>query len=142
MLFKHWNDIVSKREYIAVCEGKFKEKSGTVKSYLLQNINNIVYSSNDAQNGQLAITHYNILKENADFSLVDVTIDTGRKNQIRVHMKDLGHQIVGDNKYGLVSDPIHRLGLHAYKLEFTHPEIKKLMSFTAKIPFSFTKLFK
>ena len=141
-LFKHWNDIVTKREYIAVCEGRFTEKSGTVKSYLLQNVNNVVFSSRDSKNGQLAITHYKVMREGRGFSLVDVCIDTGRKNQIRVHMKDLGHQVVGDNKYGNVSDPLGRLGLHAYKLEFTHPITKKEMKFTAKIPPEFIKLFK
>ena len=141
-LFKHWNDIVTKREYIAVCEGKFSEKQGTVKSYLMQNVNNVVYSSHDAKNGQLAVTHYKVLKECRGYSLVDVNIDTGRKNQIRVHMKDLGHQVVGDNKYGNVSDPLGRLGLHAYKLEFTHPITKKQMKFTAKMPVEFSKMFK
>ncbi len=140
-LFKHWNDIVTKREYVAVCEGHFAEKQGTVKSYLLQNVNNIVYSSHD-KSGQLAVTHYKVMKECRGYSLVDVNIDTGRKNQIRVHMKDLGHQVVGDSKYGNVSDPLGRLGLHAYKLEFTHPITKKQMKFTAKMPVEFSKMFK
>ncbi len=141
MLFKHWNDIVSKREYIAICEGQFKEKEGTVQSYLMQNQFNMVYSTHDSKNGKLAITHYKVMKENQDYSMLDVNIDTGRKNQIRVHMKDLGHKIVGDNKYGEEGEPLFRLGLHAYKLEFTHPKTKKLMSFKAKIPACFNKLF-
>lgn len=137
----HWQDIVISREYIAICEGKFSLKEGTVRSYLKTNVNNLMYSTNDHR-GQLAITHYKVMKENSKYSLVDVHIDTGRKNQIRVHMGDLNHKIVGDNKYGPVSNPINRLGLHAYILEFIHPISKKKMTFKAKIPSCFESLFK
>ncbi|MCI5745127.1 MAG: RluA family pseudouridine synthase [Erysipelotrichaceae bacterium] len=137
----HWQDIVISREYIAICEGKFSLKEGTVRSYLKTNVNNLMYSTNDHR-GQLAITHYKVMKENNKYSLVDVHIDTGRKNQIRVHMGDLNHKIVGDNKYGPVSNPINRLGLHAYILEFIHPISKKKMTFKAKIPSCFESLFK
>ena len=136
----NWNNIVSKRGYYAVCEGKFKEKSGTVKSYLKETSTNIMYSSQNPHQGQLAITHYKVIKENLKYSLVDVNIDSGRKNQIRVHMGDLGHNIVGDNKYGNPSDPLNRLGLHAYELEFTHPITKQKMNFKAKIPSEFNGL--
>ena len=135
-----WQEIVSKREYIAICEGKFKEKSGTVKSYLKENVNHLMYSSND-KSGQYSVTHYKVLKENARYSMVDVCIDSGRKNQIRVHMGDLNHKVVGDEKYGPVSNPIGRLGLHAYVLEFTHPVTKKVMVFKAKVPEIFNSLF-
>ena len=136
-----WQDIVKQRKYIAICEGKFKTKEGTVRSYLKNNINNVMYSSED-RNGQLAITHYKVLKENNNYSLVEVNIDTGRKNQIRVHMKDLGNPIVGDEKYGTEANPIGRLGLHAACLSFVHPVTKKTMTFNAKVPQVFDKLFK
>lgn len=140
LLQKKWQDIVIKREYIAICEGVFKEKKGTVKSYLKSNTNNLMYSSND-KSGQFSVTHYNVLKDNGKYSMVDVCIDSGRKNQIRVHMGDLNHKVVGDEKYGPVSNPLNRLGLHAYVLEFTHPINNKKMKFKAKIPSSFDSLF-
>ncbi len=140
LLQNNWQKIVKKREYIAICEGTFKEKKGTITSYLKSNQNNLMYSSKD-KSGQLAITHYQVMKENGKYSLVDVNIDTGRKNQIRVHMGDLQHKIVGDEKYGPVSDPIQRLGLHAYTLVITHPITKKEMVFKADIPACFKSLF-
>ena len=140
LLQHNWQKIVNKREYIAICEGIFKPKSGTIKSYLKSNSNNLMYSTKDPK-GQLAITHYKVLKENKKYSLVDVFIDSGRKNQIRVHMGDLGHHVVGDDKYGKVSNPINRLGLHAYVLSFTHPITKKVMTFKAKLPKVFESIF-
>lgn len=140
LLQHNWQKIVNKREYIAICEGIFKPKSGTIKSYLKSNSNNLMYSTKDPK-GQLAITHYKVLKENKKYSLVDVFIDSGRKNQIRVHMGDLGHHVVGDDKYGKVSNPINRLGLHAYVLSFTHPVTKKVMTFKAKLPKVFESIF-
>lgn len=141
-LLQHkWQDIVSLRQYVAICEGVFKEKQGTVKSYLKENVNHLMYSSND-KSGQLAITHYKVIKDNGKYSMVDVKIDSGRKNQIRVHMLDLKHKVVGDDKYGPVSNPINRLGLHAYALRFKHPLTNKEMEFKAKIPTVFDSLFK
>ena len=136
----NWNDIVSKRGYYAIVEGQFKEKQGTVKSYLKKNAQNLMYSSKD-KNGQFSITHYKVMKENDKYSLLDVNIDTGRKNQIRVHMGDLGHYVIGDDKYGNPSNPLKRLGLHAYCLELTHPIKKKIMKFTAPMPKEFETLF-
>ena len=137
----NWNDIVSKRGYYAIVEGQIKEKQGTVKSYLKKNAQNLMYSSKD-KNGQFSITHYKVLKESDKYSLLDVNIDTGRKNQIRVHMGDLGHHVIGDDKYGNPSNPLKRLGLHAYCLELTHPLTKKKMKFTAPMPKEFDTLFK
>ena len=136
-----WNDLVSKRGYIAICDGVFKTKEGTVKSYLKETSTNIMYSSQNPHQGQLAITHYKVMKESLKYSMVDVNIDSGRKNQIRVHMGDLGHNIVGDTKYGNPSNPLNRLGLHAYALEFTHPLTKQKLSFKAKTPKEFNSLF-
>ena len=135
----NWNDIVSKRGYYAIVEGQLKEKQGTVKSYLKKNAQNLMYSSKD-KNGQFSITHYKVMKENDKYSLLDVNIDTGRKNQIRVHMGDLGHYVIGDDKYGSPSNPLKRLGLHAYCLELTHPIKKKKMKFTAPMPKEFESL--
>ena len=137
----NWNDIVTKRGYFAVVEGVMEQKEGTVKSYLKKNAQNLMYSSKD-KNGQFSITHYKVIKSNDEYSLLDVNIDTGRKNQIRVHMGDLGHHVIGDDKYGEPKNPLKRLGLHAYCLEFIHPVSKKRMKFETKMPEEFMSLFK
>ena len=136
-----WNEIVSKRGYYAIVEGKMEKKSGTIKSYLKKNSQNMMYSSKKAGDGQFAITHYRVMKENDDYSLLDVNIDTGRKNQIRVHLGEAGHYIIGDDKYGEPSNPIKRLGLHAYELDLTYPFTNKLMKFKAPMPKEFESLF-
>ena len=135
----NWNDIVTKRGYYAIVEGQMPNKEGTVKSYLKKNAQNLMYSSKD-KNGQFSITHYRVMKENDKYSLLDVNIDTGRKNQIRVHMGDLGHNVIGDDKYGNPSNPLKRLGLHAYCLELKHPLNGKHMKFTAPMPKEFESL--
>lgn len=138
----NWNDIVTKRGYYAIVEGIMEKDSGTIKSYLKKNSQNMMYSSKKQGDGQLAITHYKVIKENENYSMLDVNIDTGRKNQIRVHLGDLGHHIIGDDKYGEPSNPIKRLGLHAYELSLIHPVTKKKLKFTAPIPKEFNNLFK
>lgn len=138
----NWNTLVKKRGYYAVVEGVMEKKEGTVKSYLKKNSQNMMYSSKKTGDGQLAITHYKLIKNSKDYSLLDVNIDSGRKNQIRVHMGDLGHYIIGDDKYGEPKNPIKRLGLHAYCLEITHPVSGKLLKFTAPMPKEFETLFK
>lgn len=140
LLQDSWNDIVTKRGYIAICDGIFKQKEGTVQSYLKETSTNVMYSSDNPHNGQLATTHYKVKKENAKYSMVDVNIDSGRKNQIRVHMGDLGHNIVGDTKYGDPSNPLKRLGLHAYALEFKHPVTGNMIKLKAPIPKEFISL--
>ena len=137
----NWNDIVSKRGYYAIVEGQMEQKTGTITSYLKKNAQNLMYSSKD-KNGQYSVTHYRVMKENDKYSLLDVNIDSGRKNQIRVHMGDLGHNVIGDDKYGNPSNPLKRLGLHAYCLELTHPITKKKMKFTSPMPKEFETLFK
>lgn len=138
----NWNQLVTKRGYYAVVEGVMENKSGTVKSYLKKNSQNMMYSSKKPGDGQLAITHYRVMKSNDKYTLLDVDIDSGRKNQIRVHMGDLGHHIIGDDKYGEPSNPIKRLGLHAYCLELRHPVSGKLLTFKAPMPKEFEELFK
>ncbi len=148
MLRMHWNDLVQKREYFAIVEGILEEKSGTITSYLKENINNLVYSTNDPT-GQKAITHFEVVKENpkTGYSLLKVVIDTGRKNQIRVHLQAKGYPIIGDDKYGkkgdgtFVKNPLNRLGLHASKLELIHPVTREVLSFNATLPPSFYTLF-
>lgn len=142
LLQDNWNDLVSKRGYYAIVEGVMENKQGTVKSYLRKNAQNMMYSVKSPKDSQLAITHYKVMKENENYSLLDVNIDTGRKNQIRVHMGDLGHFIIGDDKYGEPSNPLKRLGLHAYCLELMHPVKKKKMRFEAPMPKEFETLFK
>ena len=139
MLKMHWAEQVQTREYFAVVEGVPENKSGTIVSYLKENANNLVYSTSDPS-GQKAITHYEVVSENGEYALLRVKIDTGRKNQIRVHMKSIGHAVVGDDKYGCEKNPLERLGLHASKLEFIHPVTKELLTFTSPLPPSFRGL--
>lgn len=139
----NWDKLVTKRGYMAVVEGRFDKdkKSDRITSWLNETKTHFIYSSYTKGDGQEAITNYSVVKEKGKFSLLDITIDTGRKNQIRVHMKDIGHSIVGDKKYGAILDPMKRLGLHAHILEFKHPFNGKIMNFEAKLPESFTSLF-
>ena len=136
----NWNDIVKKRCYYAVIAGKMENKEGTIKSYLKEN-GNMVYSVKD-RSGKLAITEYKVLKERKNISLLDINLKTGRKNQIRVHMKENKTPILGDLKYGEKSKLINRLALHAYKLELVNPVTKKLLTFEINMPNEFKMLFK
>lgn len=136
----NWNDIVKKRCYYAVIDGKMENKEGTIKSYLKEN-GNMVYSVKD-RSGKLAITEYKVLKERKNISLLDINLKTGRKNQIRVHMKENKTPILGDLKYGEKSKLINRLALHAYKLELVNPVTKKLLTFEVNMPNEFKTLFK
>lgn len=135
----NWNDIVKKRCYYAVIDGKMENKEGTIKSYLKEN-GNMVYSVKD-RSGKLAITEYKVLKEKKNISLLDINLKTGRKNQIRVHMKENKTPILGDLKYGEKSKLINRLALHAYKLELINPVTKKLLIFEASMPNEIKTLF-
>lgn len=136
----NWNDIVKKRCYYAVIDGKMENKEGTIKSYLKEN-GKMVYSVKD-RSGKLAITEYKVLKERKNISLLDINLKTGRKNQIRVHMKENKTPILGDLKYGEKSKLINRLALHAYKLELVNPVTKKLLTFEINMPNEFKMLFK
>ena len=141
LLQDKWNDIVKKRGYYAIVEGVMEEKKATIRSRLVKNAQNLMYSTKKKNEGQLAITHYEVLKENEEYSLLDVNIDTGRKNQIRVHLGEKGHHVIGDDKYGEPANPLKRLGLHAYELTFIHPLTGKKMTFTAPMPKEFDTLF-
>ncbi len=134
-----WNELVSRREYTAVVEGSPENPRDTVKSRLRETRTHLMYS---AETGDLAITNYEVIKPGNQYSMLRVQIATGRKNQIRVHMHDIGHPIAGDKKYGAKTSPIARLALHASLLEFFYPPMDKMITLEAKIPHSFTKLVK
>lgn len=136
----NWNNMVISRKYLAVVEGKPEPEEGVVRSYLAENSRFEVYSTDKPEEGQLAITRYKTLRSRNGYSLMEVSLDTGRKNQIRVHMKDLGHPIAGDRRYGAKSSPIHRMALHAQTLRFVHPMTRKDMNFSTPIPASFAKM--
>jgi 23S rRNA pseudouridine1911/1915/1917 synthase len=132
-----WGELVSKRGYVAIVEGKLKEKSGRIKSWLKETKTFLMYSSQRAGDGFEAITNYQVMSETNDYSLLNILLETGRKNQIRVHMKELGHPVVGDKKYGAKTNPLKRLGLHANKLEIMHPFSNQMMCFESEIPDNF-----
>ncbi len=136
-----WDNLVLKRGYVAVVDGVLEKKKDSIKSYLKETKTLLVYSSNDKKNGKLAITNYNVIKESKRYSMLDINIKTGRKNQIRVHMKDINHPILGDKKYGNKKSPANRLMLHAGELVIINPKTKKKMTFISEIPKSFNLLF-
>lgn len=141
LLQESWNATIEERTYLAVVEGYVEKKEDTIESYLVESKALIVYSNKNSEIGQKAITHYEVLKSNKNHSLLKVNLETGRKNQIRVHAKDIGHSVVGDDKYGAKTDPIKRLGLHAWVLAFKHPITGKDMRFETEIPAKFIGLF-
>lgn len=141
LLQESWNATIEERTYLAVVEGYVEKKQDTITSYLVESKALIVYSSKNPDVGQHAITHYEVLKSNKNYSLLKVNLETGRKNQIRVHAKDMGHSVVGDEKYGAKTDPIKRLGLHAWVLGFKHPITKKDLHFETEMPSKFINLF-
>lgn len=136
----NWNNMVLNRVYVAVVEGEPEEKEGTVKSYLVENSRYEVYSTDDPKKGQLAVTRYRTIQTNGKYSLLELELDTGRKNQIRVHMHDLGHPISGDTKYGAEKSPLHRLALHAKTLRFIHPITRQIMDFSSRVPGGFMSI--
>lgn len=142
ILQTNWNDLVKERSYVALVEGNVKKDRDTIVSYLAENKAYISYSTDNPEEGKKAVSNYKVIRRNKNYSLLEVNIETGRKNQIRVHMKELGHSVVGDKKYGATKNPINRLGLHAYTIVFTHPITNEVVSFTSKIPNEFLGVFK
>ena len=138
----NWRQMVYDRRYVAVVSGRMERDSGTVSSYLKDNKAFITYSSPTDNGGKLAITHYFTLDRSNDYSLVEFKLETGRKNQIRVHAADIGHPVCGDTKYGDGEDPAGRLCLHAFLLCFYHPVTRQPMEFETPFPPSFTDLFR
>ncbi len=141
LLQKAWQDTVVERSYVVVVEGLVEKDEGTITSWLKENKAFVMYSSQFPNDGQKAITHYKVLKRRGNFTLLEVRLETGRKNQIRVHLKDIGHSVVGDKKYGSILNPIGRIGLHAKVLAFKHPITGKEVRFETPIPSQFLRLF-
>lgn len=143
LMQESWNDTIKERTYVAIVEGIPEPPTGTITSYLKESKALIVYSSQNPEHGQLAITNYSVKKTTDDgYALLELELETGRKNQIRVHMQDIKHPIVGDSKYGAQSNPIGRLGLHAERLAFEHPITGERMQFMAPLPKVFQTFFK
>lgn len=137
-----WKEIVTERVYTALVEGQVRQAEGIVESWLKENAAMKMYTSNRAGEGQHAVTRYKLLRTGRHYSLLEIRLDTGRKNQIRVHMQQIGHPIAGDKKYGAKTKPIGRLGLHASVLAFKHPTTEQLMRFKSELPKSFLQVFK
>lgn len=136
----NWSDF--SKTYYAVVLGSISKKEDTISSYLVENSVHKVYSTNKPEEGKLAQTQYKILKENADYSFVELNLLTGRKNQIRVHLADIGISVAGDYVYGEKTKGVNRLMLHAAKLSVTHPQTKEEMTFEAPLPPEFRRLIK
>lgn len=133
------NWVKFKRNYVAVVNGKIEKQKGVLKSYLQETKTHLTYSVND-KNGKLAITEYEKIIENKEYTMLSLNLKTGRKNQIRVQLADMGNPIVGDKKYGIKKDPIRRMALVANTLEFIHPKTKEKIIIDIDIPNSFIKL--
>ncbi|MDD5895694.1 MAG: RluA family pseudouridine synthase [Prevotellaceae bacterium] len=142
ILEHNWHDIVYDRRYVAVVSGEMENDEGTIANWLKDNKAYITYSSPVDNGGKYAVTHFRVIDRTTEHSLVEYKLETGRKNQIRVHSADMGHPVCGDVKYGNGDDPVHRLCLHAYVLCFTHPVTHERMEFETQIPAAFRRLFK
>ena len=134
ILENNWQSIVTDRRYVALVSGRMEEKEGVVRSWLKDNKAYVTYSSETDNGGKYAVTHFKTIKAADRYSLVDLKLETGRKNQIRVHMKDLNHPVCGDIKYGNGDDPIGRLALHAFRLNFFHPITGEPLRFETPYP--------
>ena len=152
ILERNWHHIVYDRRYVAVLSGLMEHDEGTIANWLKDNKAYITYSSPTDNGGKYAVTHYHVFDRSKTHSLVEFKLETGRKNQIRVHAADMGHPVCGDVKYGRSAfpengnskefdDPLHRLCLHAYMLCFYHPITHEAMEFETAIPTIFRSLF-
>lgn len=130
------------RLYVAIVEGELRQPEGTFRSHLREGKDLKVRSAAPAPDTKLAVTHYRLVATRKDYSLVEVTLETGRRNQIRVHFAESGHPVAGDSQYGATTDPIGRLALHAKVLGFVHPWSGKKFTFTAPVPDAFRRLFR
>ena len=138
LLQAQWEDI--EKKYIAVVHGQLPQKEGIIASYLAEKKAFVVYSTTDTTKGKLARTAYKVLKETRQFSLLEITLLTGRKNQIRVHLADKGYPVVGDRKYGKTEDGYKRLALHSKTISFKHPTTGEQMTFETRLPSYFNRL--
>ena len=137
----NWQEIVKKRGYYAIVEGAMEKSEDTLRDYLEQDNFQLVRVTKNKTKGKLAITHYKLIETKGPYSLLNVDIDSGRKNQIRVQFGNIGHYVIGDDKYGEPTDPLKRLGLHAYELAFTNPLNGKEYDIKSPMPKEFKSLF-
>lgn len=139
---EHWHEVVTRRIYVALVDGKVEKESDTIISWFTENQKSLkIHSSATDNGGQQAITHYKRIKANDKLSLLQVELETGRKNQIRVHLSGIGHPISGDKKYGSEQSVIGRMGLHARLLAFIHPMTLQEVSFETPVPRMFLNVF-
>ena len=136
-----WNDVITQRSYVAVVEGQPEKPEDTIISFLKENKQMQVFTT-DKESGKEAISHYKTLKAKGSYALLEIALETGRKDQIRAQMQSIGHPIAGDPKYGAETNPTGRLMLHARRLHFIHPISKEEMKFDTQIPDSFSSLVK
>lgn len=140
ILQSKWKDLVVERKYVAFLEGQLEKPQGAIQSWLVENPKSLKMNSfqNEVKDGQLAITHYKQLgafrRGHNLYTQVEFSLETGRKNQIRVHAADIGHPIAGDQKYGAQTDPVRRLALHASTLVFRHPFTGKIVKTHSPLP--------
>jgi len=139
-LFLQQNWDQTEKSYLAVIHGRLTPREGTISSLLAENAAHHVYSTTDAAKGKLAHTVYRVLREVRELSLLEIDLLTGRKHQIRVHLAEKGHPLVGDRRYGRGNDTYPRLALHARALTLQHPASGQRLTFTAEIPDYFTRL--
>ncbi len=137
-----WNEIVLRRGYQAVVEGRPPRDRDTIRSFLVETKTHLSFSGQPGPGAREAITNYEVTRTGNGYALLDISIDTGRKNQIRVHMKELGCPIAGDKQYGAQTNPIGRLCLHAHELRLRHPATGEELTFTAKMPRDFNRVFR
>jgi 23S rRNA pseudouridine1911/1915/1917 synthase len=144
LLQSKWKELVAERRYVAWLEGKVEKDAGAIQSWLLESPKSLKMKSFDTEvkDGQLAITHYKVLQRTKYYSEVEFELETGRKNQIRVHAAELGHPVAGDDKYGAQTNPIKRLALHAHTLVFRNPYSQKMVRCTSPLPDSFGRFVK
>lgn len=133
----NWHDIVTDRRYVAVVDGDMEKDAGTIESWLTDHKLYVSSSPVDDGEGRFSVTHYRTIKRANGYSLVELNLETGRKNQIRVHMSEQGHPVAGDERYGSQTNPIGRMALHAFKLCFYHPVTGELMEFETPYPSTF-----
>lgn len=136
----NWNNMVIDRRYAAVVEGRVDPPQGTIDTYLAENTRHQMYVTEPCEQAKRAVTRYTTVRSRGAYTLLDVSLDTGRKNQIRAHMQHIGHPIAGDRRYGAKTSPAHRLCLHARTLRFIHPVTRTDMNFTLPLPVSFNKI--
>lgn len=136
----NWNNMVLDRRYVAVVEGAPEKDEGVVKSYLGETSQHEMYSSTNPEDGKEAVTKFKVLRKGRKYSMVEYSLDTGRKNQIRIHSKVMGCPIAGDRRYGGHTSPLHRLALHAQTLNFVHPVTRRLMQFASPVPGGFIRI--